>query len=347
MTRLLLGLIGGLYGFETEAPTALQTLLAGVQPTALAIDPTHAARVYCSTYNRGLWRSEDAGQSWLPIGTPQDYHRPSMRGSIGPRETTFVSVDPRPEADGQHAVWVGAEPSSLYRSADHGETFELVSALDLPSRRTWSFPPRPGTHHVQCIAHGNDGRVHVAIEAGATLRSHADGQTFEDRRSGSPLDIHTLLTHPSAPDRLYAALGDASMQRGRSFAESRDAGESWQYSGQGLEATPYLFGLALNPGDPDDLRVGASTDPYTAHFTGGASIFRREDDVWIEDARGFPQTHSLIPVLAADPEQPGRWFALSNLGLFVKEPDAPAWTSLVAPESWRGMHPMTLAVLHG
>ena len=89
------------------------------------------------------------------------------KGTIEPRETTFVSVDPVPQADGRHAVWVGTEPSRLYRSTDHGDTFELVSALDLPSRSSWSFPPRPRTHHVQCIAHTSDGRMHLAIEAGA------------------------------------------------------------------------------------------------------------------------------------------------------------------------------------
>ena len=349
MTRLLIGLGDGLFGFGTEARAAPQLLFAGVQPTALAVDPAHPARVYCATYTRGLWRSEDAGESWLPIGTPQDMHRRSMPGAIGPGETTFVSVAPVPGVDGQHAVWVGTEPSRLYRSTDLGETFELVSALALPSRGTWSFPPRPTTHHVQWIAHGDGGRVYVAIEAGATLRSLDDGQTFEDRRPDSPLDTHVLLTHPAAPGRLYAALGDALLGRGRgrSFAESRDGGERWQYSGCGLEATPYLYSLAINPGDPNDVRVAASPDPYSAHFTGGASIFRRQGEVWTEDAEGFPRGHSLMPVLAADPGQPGRWFALSNLGLFTKEPGASAWTVLAAPDDWRGRHPMTLAVLQG
>ena len=204
--------------------------------------PVSHGRVYCATYNRGLWRSEDAGETWLPAGTPQGFFDGPTDGAIEPRETTFVSVDPVAQADGHHAVWVGTEPSRLYRSTDHGDTFELASALDLPSRSRWSFPPRPRTHHVQCIAHTSDGRMHLAIEAGAMIRSRDSGRTFEDRLPDSPVDTHVLLTHPLAPRWLYAALGDALLRPGRSFAESPDGGDTWVYSGKGLEASPYLYG---------------------------------------------------------------------------------------------------------
>jgi len=36
---------------------------------------------------------------------------------------------------------------------------------------------------------------------------------------------------------------------------------------------------------------------------GGASIFRREADIWVEDAEGFPRDRSLIPVLATHIDQ--------------------------------------------
>jgi hypothetical protein len=144
MTRLLIGLTGGLYAFDLDASGGPGLGLPGIQPIAFAMDPSEPARVYCATYNRGLWRSEDAGGTWLPVGTPQGFFEGSTGGAIEPHETTFVSVDPVPQADGWHAVWVGTEPSRLYRSTDHGDTFELVSTLDLPSRTSWSFPPGRG-----------------------------------------------------------------------------------------------------------------------------------------------------------------------------------------------------------
>ncbi|MBB4636774.1 WD40/YVTN/BNR-like repeat-containing protein [Longimicrobium terrae] len=347
MTKLLMGFRSGLFGYDSGTGAAPRMLFPGIQPLSLAVDPAEPARIYCASYDRGLWRSEDAGETWLPAGTPQDYFSAPTPGTIEPRETTFVSVSTQPEADGRHAVWVGTEPSRLYRSGDHGETFECVSLLDLPSRGGWAFPPRPRTHHVQSIAHGADGRIHVAIEAGAMLRGSRDGRTFEDRVPGSPIDTHVLMTHPLAPGRLYAALGDGLFTRGHSFAESRDDGGSWQYFGGGLEAVPYLYGLAINAGDPDDMLVAASRGPQSAHSTGGSSILCRKGDGWMEDAEGFPSEHSLIPVLAADPSRPGRWFALSNLGLFARERGAAAWVRLTTRGGWRGLHPTTLAVLPG
>jgi hypothetical protein len=196
MTRLLIGLTGGLYTFDLVANCGPGPGLSGVQPIAFAMDPREPARVYCATYNRGLWRSEDAGETWLPVGTPQGFFEGPTDGALEPRETTFVSVDPIAQADGRHAVWVGTEPSRLYRSTDHGDTFELVSALDLPSRSSWSFPPRPRTHHVQCIAHTSDGCMHLAIEAGAMIRSHDSGRTFKDRLPDSR--GYARAAHPSA-----------------------------------------------------------------------------------------------------------------------------------------------------
>jgi hypothetical protein len=346
MTRLLIGLTGGVYLFDLAVSDGPMPVLSGVQPMAFAMDPCEPARAYCATYNRGLWRSGDAGETWLPVGTPQGFFDGPIGGAIEPRETTFVSVDPAPQADGRHAVWVGTEPSCLYRSTDYGDTFELVSTLDLPSRTSWSFPPRPRTHHVQCIAHTSDSCMHLAIEAGALLRSHDSGRTFEDRLPDSPVDTHVLLTHPLVPRRLYAALGDALLRPGRSFAESPDGGDTWVYFGKGLEAAPYLYGLAIHPSNPEDIRIAASQSPQRAHARGGSSIFRREADLWVEDAEGFPRERSLIPVLATHAEQPGSWFALSNLGVFWKESTATAWARLTGLEDWRDMHPTALAVLN-
>ena len=69
-------------------------------------------------------------------------------------------------------------------------------------------------------------------------------------------------------------------------------------------------------------------------------------DIWAEDAEGFPRDRGLIPVLATHTDQPGSWFALSNLRVFSKEPTNKAWVCLIAPEDWRDMHATALAILN-
>ena len=346
MARFLLGLSGGLYHFDAGlSSNQPKPILRGVQPTALAIDPAVPTRIYCTTYNRGLWRSEDRGETWYPAGTPQSYYGPPTNGAIGTDATTFVSVDPTP-TNGRHSVWVGTELSRLYRSDDYGQTFELVTNFDqLKSRPGWSFPPRPHTHHVQWIAHGTDNELYVCIEAGALLRSFDGGKTFEDRRVTSPLDTHVLRTHPEAPGRLYAATGDGSMQAGHAWAESRDGGTTWRYASQGLEVMPYLYGLAVSWADPDDIRVAASPHPRAAHSQGPSSIYGWVGNQWVEDAKGFPQRQSLIPVLASDSSHAGGWFALSNRGLFWKGTGYQAWQLVTELAEWHPMHPACFAQL--
>lgn len=341
MPCFFLGLSGGLYRFDTTSGDKEPKLvLPGMQPLALAADPSTPTRVYCATYNRGLWRSEDGGVTWYPIGTPQSHFRPPTDGALGPQATTFVAVAPRPDQHGRHAVWVGTEPSCLYQSSDYGETFALVTNFEnLKSYPTWSFPLRPGTHHVRWMAHGPNDEVYVSIELGAMLRSLDGGKTFEDRRPGSPRDTHVLRVHPAAPGRLYAATGDGSMQAGHSWAESQDRGATWRYASQGLEAMPYLYGLAVNAGNPDDVRIAASPTPWTAHQTGPSSIYRAVRGAWVEDAEGFPQAQGLIPVLAADSTRAGWWYALSNLGFFQQRPSVGAWQVLAKLAEWQDMHP--------
>ncbi len=347
MPRFLLGLSGGLYRFDPSAhPPDPQPVLGGVQALALAVDPAVPTRVYCATYDRGLWRSEDGGDTWVPIGEPQSYFRPLSGDGLGTLATTAVSVAPTPDVRGRHTVWVGTENSRLYKSGDHGTTFALVTDFKkISSYPRWSFPPRPATHHVRWLAHGPNEEVYVSIEYGALLRSFDGGQTFEDHRSGGPLDTHVLRTHPAATGRLYAATGDGSMWAGHSWAESPDRGTTWHYASRGLEKMPYLYGLAVNAGDPDDIRLAASPTPWTAHEHGGSSIYQRVRGTWVEDAAGFPREHSLIPVLAADSTLAGQWYALSNFGFFQKEPGAPAWQGIARLAEWQAMHPTCLVQL--
>ncbi len=217
--------------------------LVGKHTYCLAADPRRPERVYCGTFGQGLWRSDDAGATWQPTGP-----------GIASDAVMSVAVGP----DG--VVWAGTEPSMLYRSEDGGDTWTACPALgELPSAPTWSFPPRPWTHHVRWIAPDptEAGRVFVGIELGGVMRSLDGGRTWEDRKPGSQPDAHTLATHPAAPGAVYEAAGGG-------FAETRDGGATWRGHDAGLRWR-YLWGLAVDPGDPDVLVVSASPGPREAH----------------------------------------------------------------------------------
>lgn len=47
--------------------------LQNMQPTCIAVDPFQKNRVYCGTFGRGLWLSDDGWDSWKPIGDSYRY----------------------------------------------------------------------------------------------------------------------------------------------------------------------------------------------------------------------------------------------------------------------------------
>lgn len=290
--------------------------LAGSSPQAVTVDPSRPEVIYCGTFDRGLWRSMDAGDSWERVG--EDVVRdPVMAVAVSAAERS-----------GEHAVvYAGTEPSAVYRSEDRGETWrELGGLSELPSASEWSFPPRPKTHHVRWISPdpNTSGRLFVAIEAGALIQTPDGGETWKDRTPDGPLDTHTLATHKDAPDRLYSAAGDGFMAAGYGYAESGDAGATWRRISEGLQHH-YLWGVAVDPGDPETVVVSAASSPWKAHNCRAAesTVYRKiAGEPWREIQEGLPDVEGRnVAVLASNGDEPGVFYALTNDGMY-RSPDA-------------------------
>jgi photosystem II stability/assembly factor-like uncharacterized protein len=289
------------------------------RPRAIAVDPRRPERVWCGTAGAGVWRSLDAGASWQAAG-------------LASAQVSAVSASP----DG--VLYAGTEPSALFRSEDGGATWEDLPAMRaLPSAPTWSFPPRPETSHVRWITidPADPDRLYVCIEAGALVRSQDGGRTWTDRVPGGPLDTHTLAMHPGAPGRLYSAAGDGIMG-GHGYNESRDRGETWAHPDQGIDRR-YLYGLAVDPGDPDTVVVSAARSPMAAHAPSAAdaTLYRRSGDgPWRELGEGLPETRgTLRALLATTPAEPGVFYAGSNRGLFRSADAGRTWERLRLPDA--------------
>ena len=302
-------------GWETR------TELVDRGPRCLAVDPERPERVWCGGL-AGVWMTEDAGAGWRPAGAALERS----------------SVSAIAAGDGG-LLFAGADPSALFRSEDGGETWEeLPALLELPSAPTWSFPPRPDTSHVRWITldPAVPGRVYVCIEAGALVRSADGGRTWTDRVEGGPWDTHTLAAHSAAPGRLYSAAGDGFMAPGRGYNESRDRGETWAQPDDGIERH-YLYGMAVDPGDPDTILVSAAVSPMAAHDyrAADATVYRRSGGgPWREVREGLPDpAGSTRAMLASNPAEPGVFYAAGNRGLFRSADAGATWERLPVP--WR------------
>ncbi|MGH7912071.1 MAG: WD40/YVTN/BNR-like repeat-containing protein [Candidatus Dormibacteraceae bacterium] len=310
----LLVLRGGVGSWEA------QPQLEGRAPRCLASDPADPRRVWCGT-DAGLWRSEDGGRSWSPGGE-----------QLHDRAVSAVAVAP-----GARAIYAGIDPSAMWRSEDAGAHWHRLASFEaLPSAPTWSFPPHPETSHVRWItlAPGSSDRLFVCVEAGALVRSADGGQTWTDRVPGGPFDTHTLAVHGDAPGRLYSAAGDGLMTPGHGYNESRDGGDTWSRPDGGLRHH-YLYGLAVDAGDPDAIVVSAAQSPAHAHSpqVADSTVYRRRGTgPWQEVGQGLPASRGTLRTLfAAPPGEPGVFYAASNRGVYRSADQGASWEPVVAP----------------
>jgi len=283
----------------------VELFLRGSGAQCLAVDPADGDTAYAGLREGGVRRTADAGRSWHDCPLPE----PGVFSlAVG-------------AADG--AVYAGTEPSRLFRSDDSGASWrELAGLLELPSRPTWSFPPRPWTSHVRWIAPSpHDAElILVGIELGGLMRSTNGRETWQDHRPGAQRDVHSLAWHPQASGRAYEAGGGGS-------AWSEDAGDTWHAADEGRDRN-YTWSVAVDPDDPGLWYVSASTGPFAAH--GGrdpqARIYRRRGgEPWHALAGGLPEPLPAMPyaLLAAD----GR--------LFAALADGQLWESNDHGDTWR------------
>jgi photosystem II stability/assembly factor-like uncharacterized protein len=292
------------------------------RPTCLAAQPLAPGRAWCGTSRAGVFRSDDGGVSWRPVG---------LAGRLI-MSVTASPVDP-------DVVWAGTEPSEVWRSADAGTSWEQASRLEtLPSSSEWSFPPRPDTHHVRWIAcHPLDSdRLWVAIEAGALVSTIDGGRTWRDRVPGGPWDTHELAVHRDAPDALRVSAGDG-------YFESDDGGRTWRSPGAGLDVG-YLRSVAIDPEQPEIVVVSAASGPHSAYVAGRSDgrLYRRvARGQWERIRDGWPEEPSTIAPLLCAGLAAGEIWAADERGVHRSDDGGKSWRRVAgypgAPQHLRGV----------
>lgn len=295
----------------------------------LAVDRTVPERAFCGTFDAGLQRSTDGGDSWERVGSDV-LHERVMAVTVSPHDPDVV--------------WAGTEPSAVFVSTDGGDSWtERPGLTDLPSADEWYFPPRPDTHHVRwlTVAPDDPDRLYVGIEAGAFVLSQDGGETWEERPPGSRQDNHSLATHPDAPDRVYAAAGDG-------YAESTDRATSWDHPQAGLDHR-YCWSVIPDPGDPDTVVLTAARGPGKAHSPPAESyVYRRErGGSWEQAMTGLPDPRGSLRGVLAPGEEAGELHLLSNHGVFQTTDAAQTWTEVPVPwrDEYETLRPRGLTVI--
>jgi hypothetical protein len=232
-------------------------------------------RAFAVTNVGGLWRSEDAGSTWVPSNTGLK-SRGGSGGSVDPRDRDLVLLV---GSDSARRAWSG-----LWRSVDGGRTWTLAQGTgsnggDGPGGEGWrtiAWDPDPGTAPTRRIwwSSPTDGPEHLR----GLWRSEDGGATWNRDRA----DLHGAWA-VRTPDR--------ALWLGRADGLWRIPGGATGAAAVRVATVP-VRGLDWSPADPGRLAVLERQTLRVIDLGTGNSATRA--------AAGLPRS----------PDQPG-WYALS------------------------------------
>ena len=187
----------------------------------LAVTAANPSRIYALIEAKpggGLYRSDDAGQSWAQV---------NAQGSLVQRPFYYTTLGADPtNAD---VVYAGAE--GFFKSSDAGKTMTPLRTPHGDNHDIW-INPRDGRVMVQA----NDGGANVSLDGGRTWSTQMNQPTSE---------IYGVWTDDGFPYKLYGAQQDNSTLIISSVANPASTSD-WR-TGPGCETGPII----PHPRDPN------------------------------------------------------------------------------------------------
>jgi photosystem II stability/assembly factor-like uncharacterized protein len=265
-----------------------------VEIPSVAIDTRAGHRVLVGArsehWGPTVQRSDDLGATW---------HEPEGGAMVFPADTGAAlervwQIAPDPGRPG--VVWAGAEPTSLWRSEDGGESFSLVRGLwDHPHRPQW-FPGQGGAAvHTVLADPVDDQRVVVAMSTGGVYVSEDGGTSWTPANRGIRADfmpepepefgqcVHKVARDAADPRVMYA-------QNHGGVFRTDDGGKRWVSIADGLPAD-FGFVMLAHPRTGGTAWVVPLTADRERLPPGGKLQVHRTRDggrTWQPNASGLP-----------------------------------------------------------
>lgn len=291
-----------------------------------------------------LQRSTDLGRSWTELAVPAYGPEDTVHTADGkPPQPAALSLLWTLEAGGANEpgrLWAGTIPGGLFRSDDHGASWELVRGLwDRPERKEMfgGGYDQPGIHSI-CVDPRDARSLRIAISSGGVWQSADSGASWEltaqgmfaeymppDRREDPVIqDVHRMMQCSAAPERLW-------VQHHNGVFRSDDGARSWHVV-QDVPPSVFGFAVAVHPREPDTAWfVPAVKDERRVPVDGALAVARTRDAgrSFQTLREGLPQEHAYDLVyrhsLAIDGDGERLAFGSTTGGLWSTENGGDLW----------------------
>jgi photosystem II stability/assembly factor-like uncharacterized protein len=281
---------------------------------SIEVDPTDHSRYFVGVASGGVWKTTNAGTTWVPIFDTEGSY------SIG-----TITLDPK----NPFTVWVGTGENNSQRSVSYGDG---VYRSD-DGGKTWKNVGLKASERIGRIAIDprNSDAVYVAAQGPlwgpggdrGLFKTTDGGKTWKNILSISEnTGVTDVAIDPNNPDTVYAA----SYQRRRhvwtlinggpesAIYKSTDAGATWNKLRAGLPTVDMgRIGLAISPVDTNIVYA-------TVEATDGrGGIFRSSDrgGSW-ERRNPFDAGAMYYGQITADPKEVDRIYVM-NVFLMVSD----------------------------
>lgn len=275
----------------------------------------HAATSHF-VYGPTIHHSDDLGKTWAQATQSPALARSSNSGRPpSTMDEAFLSeggesIKEKPEkmikvwnikpgrASEPNVLYAGAQPASLFKSTDRGETWTLNESLyDHPQRGEWGPGAGGLTLHTILLDPTNEQRMYIAVSAAGCYRTDDGGATWKPYNKNVRADfmpdkypefgqcVHKMTMHPATPNVLY-------QQNHCGVYRSDNFGEDWVDIGEGKLPTPFGFAIGVHPTDPRTIyTVPEESQEYHISLDGQLAVWRSRDagDSWQRLTNGLPE----------------------------------------------------------
>ena len=307
-----------------------------------------------------LQRSTDQGRSWNECAVPAYAEGDTVNTGDGkPSQPATLKLIWSLEAGGADEpgrLWAGTIPGGLFRSDDHGASWQIVRSLWQHAEGGEWFGGGydwPGLHSI-CVDPRDPRCLRVAVSTGGVWRSDDGGDNWTQTAGGmfaaympeerkfdpGVQDVHRLVQCRAAPDVLWA-------QHHNGVFRSVAGGSDWREVAN-VQPSVFGFAVAVHPRDPDTAWfVPAIKDERRYPVDGQLVVARTRDGGGsFEVLRdGLPQAHAYDLVyrhgLAIDGSGDRLAFGSTTGGLWTSDDQGDHWRAL--PARLPPIHALTFA----